>query len=121
MGIRREWYEGIGEVSFLIPAIDASYLQHQREWSEKTFGPGMRTQGLISHITKELKEIEAAPHDLSEWADIIILGLDGAWRAGWDPQEIIDGIIEKQHKNELRNWPDWRTTNPDEAIEHVRE
>ena len=30
------------------------HLRRQREWSESTFGPGNRTQGVLDHIRKEL-------------------------------------------------------------------
>lgn len=100
--------------------IDAAHLERQRGWSEYTFGPGSRLHGVLDHIRKELKEIEADPTDVSEWVDVIILALDGAWRAGWEPQQIIDAIVAKQAKNESREWPDWRTAPPDQAIEHVR-
>ncbi len=101
------------------PALDAAHLNRQREWSERTFGPGPRTLGVIDHIRKELREIEAEPTSL-EWVDVVILALDGAWRAGHEPQAIIDAIVAKQAKNEARVWPDWRTASPDEAIEHDR-
>ena len=97
-----------------------SHLQRQRGWSEKTFGPGNRTAGVVDHIRRELAEIEAKPHDLSEWIDVVILGLDGAWRAGFTPQQIIAALVAKQTKNESRSWPDWRTAPPDKAIEHER-
>jgi hypothetical protein len=100
--------------------IDAEHLAHQREWSAKTFGPGPRTEGVLDHISKELAEIGAAPDDIEEWVDVIILAFDGAWRAGWEPQEIIDAIKAKQAKNERRSWPDWRTASPGRAIEHER-
>lgn len=100
--------------------IDAKYLEHQREWSKNTFGPGDRTYGVINHIKKELKEIEEQPSDIMEWIDVLILAFDGAWRAGWEPQEILDAIAEKQAINENREWPDWRQFNNGEAIEHIR-
>jgi hypothetical protein len=102
------------------PAIDAAHLARQREFSEHTFGPGRRTAGVIDHIRRELVEIEASPADLSEWVDVMILALDGAWRAGHEPQEIIDAIKAKQARNEARRWPDWRTEPEGRAIEHVR-
>lgn len=101
-------------------AIDVEHLERQREFSEQTFGPGPRTEGVLDHIRKELVEIEADPLDLGEWVDVIILGFDGAWRAGWEPQEIIDAIKAKQAKNEAREWPDWRTAASCKAIEHDR-
>lgn len=102
-------------------AIDAAHLAHQREWSTATFGPGPRTLGVLDHIRKELDEIAAAPDDVEEWVDVIILAFDGAWRAGWEPQQIIDAIKAKQRKNERRSWPDWRAASADHAIEHDRE
>lgn len=96
------------------------HLWRQRFFSERTFGPGTRTKGVIDHIRKELHEIEENPLDVSEWIDVVILALDGAWRAGASPQQIIDALVAKQDKNERRQWPDWRTVAPDQAIEHVR-
>lgn len=98
----------------------AAHLQRQREFSERTFGPGARAKGVVAHIRKELLEIEATPDDLAEWIDVAILALDGAWRTGATPQQIIDALVAKQAKNEARAWPDWRTMDPDVAIEHDR-
>ena len=100
--------------------IDAAHIYKQKRWSEKTFGLGPRTKGVLDHIRKELLEIEAEPLDLSEWVDVIILALDGAWRTGASPQEIINAVIDKQIKNENRTWPDWKLFSEDEAIEHIR-
>ena len=97
------------------------HLYRQRDFSLKTFGPGHRTQGVIDHIRKELVEIEAAPHDLEEWVDLILLAMDGAWRAGFEPVAIACSIQAKQIKNEHRSWPDWRTADPNKAIEHNRQ
>lgn len=101
--------------------IDAEHLARQRAFSYRTFGPTLRVRGLLNHIRSELIEIEADPYDLSEYVDVVILALDGAWRAGHQPQQIIDAIITKQAVNEARTWPDWRTYSPDQAIEHVRD
>ncbi|MBL8511512.1 MAG: DUF550 domain-containing protein [Betaproteobacteria bacterium] len=97
-----------------------SHLYRQCAFSEKTFGPGERSIGLIDHISKELLEIAAAPHDLMEWVDVVILALDGAWRAGHSPEAIAQAIADKQAINESRTWPDWRQAAPGRAIEHVR-
>ena len=97
-----------------------AHLQHQREWSEKTFGPGTRAKGVVDHIRKELIEIDADPKDLTEWIDVVILALDGAWRSGATPQQIIAALIAKQAKNERRTWTDWQTMKEDEAICHVK-
>jgi dATP/dGTP pyrophosphohydrolase len=97
-----------------------AHLYRQREWSEATFGPGNRDNGVIDHIRKELVEIEESPDDLSEWIDVVILALDGAWRNGFTPEQIADALEAKQAKNERRKWPDWRTAEPGKAIEHIR-
>ena len=36
------------------------------------------------------------------------------------PEQIAAAIVAKQTKNELRKWPDWRTADPNKAIEHDR-
>ena len=96
------------------------HLQRQRDWSSNTFGPGPRVAGVLDHIRKECNEVAAKPNDLSEWIDIVILALDGAWRSGATPQQIVAALAAKQAKNEARAWPDWRTMSPDKAIEHDR-
>jgi len=106
------------------PSADAfdfeRHLLRQREWSGRTFGPGARSQGCVDHIRKELREIEANPGDLEEWIDVAILALDGAWRSGAQPADIVAALVAKQTKNERRKWPDWRTADPNHAIEHDR-
>lgn len=96
------------------------HLARQAAWSKKTFGPGARAKGVVDHIRKELEEIERDPGDLKEWIDVVILALDGAWRSGASPEQIVAALVSKQVKNEARIWPDWRTQDPDKAIEHDR-
>jgi hypothetical protein len=100
-------------------AIDVEHIAHQAEWSANTFGPGVRP-GVVDHIRKECVEVEEDLTDLDEWVDIIILGIDGAWRGGHSPEEIIAAIKRKQVKNEFRTWPDWRNADRNLAIEHDR-
>jgi SOS-response transcriptional repressor LexA len=105
------------------PGVDCvdlvDHLRRQQEFSRRTFGPGRNTAALLDHIRKELVEIEAAPTDLIEWIDVVLLALDGAWRAGWSPEEIAAALEAKQALNETRKWPDWRTAEPGRAIQHV--
>ena len=56
-----------------------------------------------------------------EWIDVVILAMDGAWRTGSTPEMIALGLTMKLLENKRRKWPDWRTADPDKAIEHVRE
>ena len=97
-----------------------AHLVRQREFSERVFGPGERTEGVVDHIRKELIEVLENPGDVSEWIDVVILALDGAWRIGASPEQIVAALVAKQEKNEGRTWPDWKTAEPGKAIEHVR-
>lgn len=126
-----------------------AHLTRQAAFSRATFGPGPRTKGVIDHLKKEFKEIVAeyerpvtaktyddnvarAKHSAAadEWTDVAILGLDGLLRAisaahpDWTFDRVAEEaalkIVAKQGKNELRDWPDWRTMSADSAIEHDR-
>ena len=98
-----------------------AFADDKTEWSLRTFGPGQRTEGVIDHIRKELREIAAAPTDVSEWVDVIILAMDGAMRsAGADGATLAAALVAKMNKNKARKWPDWTTARSDKAIEHVR-
>lgn len=102
----------------------AEYMTHASTWSFRTFGPGQRTRGVVAHIRKEIEEIEDAPADISEWADLTILALDGCWRAmiDWDDPADVPGAREwyaveddildllfcqTDNRDEAWNWPDF--------------
>lgn len=109
------------KVLHLPPQFDlVAHLRRQAEFSGRTFGPGPRVAAVCDHIRKELIEVEAAGGELAEWIDVIILGLDGAWRSGATAEQIVAAIEAKQTKNEGRRWPDWRTADLNKAIEHDR-
>lgn len=112
--------EALAEYRFDLTA----HLVRQRAFSDRTFGPGLRTEGVADHILKELVEVSENPTDLGEWIDVVILGFDGATRCaqhlGLPMSRIVVGLVDKQKKNEGRRWPDWRTADPNKAIEHVR-
>ena len=94
----------------------------QIRFSREAFGPPERgTEGIVKHIRKELEEIEADPNDLEEWIDVIILGMDGAWRSGFSPREVAEALVQKMDKNERRSWPDYNGVPEGEPIEHIRE
>lgn len=95
-------------------------LAEQISWSARTFGTGRRTKGICEHIRKELREIEAAPDDLGEWVDVMILAMDGAWRTGHTPGEIVHALAHKMQINRERVW-DMKGKTEDDAIEHRRE
>ena len=94
------------------------YLARQMRWSHATFGPGRRTIGITAHIEKELDEIRAEPHDLEEWLDVVILALDGFWRHGGMPEDLLWRLREKQDKNFARRWPPPQPE--DHPTEHIK-
>ena len=104
--------------------------EREVKWSKKTFGPGLRTKGTLDHIRKECLEVEADPFDLEEWIDLMFLSFDGASRCVRSQYPKINdkdivGVVfsaynQKLKKNINREWPDWRTADPDKAIEHKK-
>jgi len=96
----------------------SAYVSAQRTWSRLTFGEGRRTIGITKHIEKELAEIRAKPEDLEEWVDVIILAIDGYWRAGGKALDLARRLKEKQEMNFNRRWPDPQPE--DEATEHLK-
>jgi len=83
-----------GDFSFL------RYLRDLRHWSHKTFGPNPRPHGLLSYFRKENNaETEGDRTLLSLWIDMVIVGLDGAWRTGAEPETIIWHLIDRASKN----------------------
>lgn len=94
------------------------YIQRHKNWSLSTFGEGQRTEGLCRHIEKELSEIRKNPNDVFEWVDVIILAIDGAWRSGHSPLQIVNALVQKQAINFERKWS---LSKEDEPTEHIRE
>lgn len=82
----------------------ADFVKWQKEWSIVTFGPGKRSEGVLKHIESEIEEVRAEPTKLEEWIDVVILALDGAWRAGYTPEEVEAALIEKSKRNRLRTF-----------------
>lgn len=122
-----------------------AYLARQCAVGRHAFGPGERRRGVIQHIQKELVEVQEAPTQsevCKEWTDVAILSLDGLLRAAREllrqmPNKAtrqLSGeptndqvaelawelLTQKQAKNELRTWPDWRGKSEDVALEHER-
>ena len=86
---------------------------------------------LVVRKDGEMVEVETANGDSSEWVDVVILALDGLTRRlafcngdRNNPESVAEmacGMIRgKQARNEARTWPDWRTADPNKAIEHDR-
>lgn len=110
-----------------------AHLHRQAAFSRATFGTGQRMDGILNHMQKEMIEVQHAENSqerLKEWIDLVILSFDGAlrevayayptWTFNDVAERVADEFERKQEKNELREWPDWRTADPNKAIEHVR-
>ena len=54
------------------------------EWQHRTF-PNQTAESILAHMRLELKEIEAAPHDIEERADMAILAMGVFDRLGAPP------------------------------------
>lgn len=96
------------------------HLDRQREWSLATFGEGLRTRQITSHIRKECDEIEDRPASLEEWCDVIALAFDGCWRCGFTIEDVAAELDRKLTVNINRKWPPIGKDNG-QPIEHVRE
>ena len=96
-----------------------AFMVDQIKWSSRTFGPSPRTEGILKHIAKELEEVRADPWDLSEWLDIVILGLDGYWRHGGLARTIMRDLNAKAAINRGRTYA--VPASDDEPCEHIRE
>jgi molybdopterin biosynthesis enzyme len=82
------------------------YIDAHRQWSAATFGKENRTAGIIKHIAEELKETLDNSKDPYEWADIIILAIDGAVSNGIDADVLTGALLAKQAINLRRDWPE---------------
>lgn len=82
------------------PAFDlVAHLHRQRAVSLATFGPGTRADAVLDHLRKEMEDVEAAPYALTEWVDVVRLALEGAWRAGYTPEDIAAALDAEDPKS----------------------
>ena len=94
----------------------AEYIVDQRNFSKRTF-KNSNCNSVVAHIKKEIEEVQANPYDLMEWIDIIILSLDGYWRAGGDPFSFMDLMERKLEINKNRKWG---VPDKDGVVEHLK-
>lgn len=101
--------------------ILAELASWHAEWSRDTFGPDdvRGPLGPLRHLRREADEAIAAPCDPSEYADLFLLVLDAARRAGLDCRQLVLAASRKLAVNMVRTWPDWRSLPTDMPVEHV--
>lgn len=77
--------DGVGDVP--TEAEAAAFVARKRVHSTATFGD-QSTRGVARHVAKEVEEVAFDPTDGGEWADVALLAVDGAWRAGGTDGEV---------------------------------
>jgi len=97
--------------------LDLRNLESIRfEWSKKTF-PGATTQSALEHLKDEIKEIEADPSDVVEYADALMLLMEAAARNQITVDQILVAFQEKHQKNTTRKW----VQNGNGSYYHIKE
>jgi len=83
-------------------------------WAEDTF-PQRTNHSILTHLRRELDEIEAKPNDIEEWADAILLFMHGLREQGFDIHNLSTALEKKFAINQKRKWG-----KPDEhgVVEH---
>ena len=94
------------------------FVVERNNWSIATFGPGKCTKGIIEHIKLDLQEIEEEPLDLFEWIDVMNLALDGYFRHGGKPVQLLAMLWVKLSICKSRKYP--KPKSEDEPSEHIR-
>lgn len=83
------------------------HLRRQRDFSLRTFGPGGRVDGVCDHLMRETDEVDAKPHDPSEWADLLLLACDGAMRNGAEPEAFAADVAHAYASTPRRPFSAW--------------
>ena len=99
--------------------IETLWFDHA-EWSQATFGSDAEhgPLGPLKHLQHEADEAMAAPTDITEFADILLLLIDAARRAGHSWNGIVDAADTKLHTVLMhRTYP---TPEGDEPSFHVK-
>lgn len=95
--------------------------QRHAAWSRKTFGADdvRGPEGPLKHLRKEVEEALAQPQDKHEYADLLLLVMDSARRAGLTSRGLVLAGFEKLAINEQRTWP--ALTDVNEPVFHERD
>jgi len=85
-------------------------------FTEKTF-PNATAKSKALHLAEEAHEAAADPADVLEWADCMILLLDGARKAGFSTNDIHRAVLKKMEINKQRAW---NAADKDGVVRHVK-
>ncbi len=88
------------------------------EWADSIFGKDRKPEYILQHLKKEIEELIKEPSRLEEYADVGILWLNSAAKAGHNVDDLYFSMVGKMMVNKSRKWG-----KPDEngVVEHLRE
>jgi hypothetical protein len=92
----------------------------QSLWSQVTFGYDDKRgpEGALAHLAREVKEVQADPKSLLEYADCYILLCDAARRAGYSYEDLIAAVEAKSAINQKGRT--WAPPDSEGVCTHVR-
>ena len=95
--------------------INHEMFYRMTNWAEETF-PQRTNHSILTHLRRELDEIEASPDKLEEWADAMLLFMHGLRERGFDMHLLTVALETKFEINKKRKWG-----KPDEhgVVEHI--
>lgn len=98
------------------PALVAEHAA----WSDETFGtPDVKGPvGPLKHLSKEAIEAAENPQDITEFADMAFLFLEGMRRGGHSWDDLNDAMWLKLQVLKGRDYKTNQTDDPDEAVQH---
>ena len=74
----------------------------------------------LDHLKMVLVLLTEEPQNAVLWFKALAIAVKGYERACGDSDELLMQMFAKQRKNFNRDWPDWRLTDPNKAVEHVK-
>ena len=87
-------------------------------WADSVFGKDRKPEMILQHLKKEIQELIEEPSNLEEYADVGILWLNAAAKAGYKVKDLYFAMAGKLMVNKSRKWG-----KPDEndVVEHLRQ
>lgn len=87
-------------------------------WADSVFGKDRHPKHILQHLKKEIEELLQEPSNLDEYADVGILWLNAAAKAGYKVDDLYYAMIGKMMVNKSRKWG---KMDENGVVEHVRE
>lgn len=74
----------------------------------------------LRFLTFLVGDLAKKPYDKGLWIRALHISIEGFEAANGGQDEMLMQLFAKQRKNFNRDWPDWRLTDPNKAVEHVK-